>query len=148
MTVDISERKRAERALAERNLQLALAGKAARVGSYAYDVGTDVMQVEEGYAVLHGLPDGTKATTRSEWKARVHNEDLARLETVRRSAAKPSAMGEASMTSSTELSALPARYAGSSRAVSFHMMAIGVRSAWLASALTSRIASWPKNTCA
>ena len=83
MTVDISERKRSERALAERNLQLALAGKAALVGSYAYDVGTDVMQVEEGYAALHGLPDGTRSTTRSEWKARVHPKDLARLETVR-----------------------------------------------------------------
>jgi PAS domain S-box-containing protein len=82
MTVDISERKRAERTLAERNLQLALAGKAALVGSYAYDVGSDVMQVEEGYAALHGLPDGTRSTTRSEWKARVHQEDLARLETV------------------------------------------------------------------
>ena len=33
MTVDISERKKAELALAERNLQLALAGKAALVGS-------------------------------------------------------------------------------------------------------------------
>ena len=37
MTVDISERKKAERALAERNVQLALAGKAGLVGSYAYD---------------------------------------------------------------------------------------------------------------
>jgi PAS domain S-box-containing protein len=83
MTVDISERKRAERVLAERNLQLALAGKAALVGSYAYDVGTEVMQVEAGYAALHGLPDGTRSTTRSEWKARVHRKDLARVETVR-----------------------------------------------------------------
>jgi PAS domain S-box-containing protein len=83
MTVDISDRKRAERTLAERNLQLALAGTAALVGSYAYDVGSDVMQVEEGYAALHGLPDGTRSTARSEWKARVHQEDLARLETVR-----------------------------------------------------------------
>ena len=45
MMVDISERKKAERALAERNVQLALAGKAALVGSYAYDPGTDVMRV-------------------------------------------------------------------------------------------------------
>ncbi|HEX6007002.1 MAG TPA: PAS domain S-box protein [Burkholderiales bacterium] len=80
MTVDISERKKAERTLAERNLQLALAGKAALVGSYAYDVGSDVMQVEEGYAALHGLPDGTRSTTRDELRARVHQEDLARVE--------------------------------------------------------------------
>ena len=83
MTLDISERERAERALAERNLQLALAGKAALVGSYAYDVDPDVMQVEEGYAALHGLPEGTRSTTRSAWKARVHREDLPRLETLR-----------------------------------------------------------------
>jgi PAS domain S-box-containing protein len=83
MTVDISERKRAERNLAERNLQLALAGKAALVGSYAYDAGADVMQVDEGYAALHRLPDGTRSTTRSEWKTHVHRQDLARAEAVR-----------------------------------------------------------------
>jgi len=79
--IDVTERKQAELALAERNMQIALAGKAALVGSYAYDVHTDTMQVDEGYAALHGLP-GT-STTRSEWKTRVHPEDLERLETVR-----------------------------------------------------------------
>jgi PAS domain-containing protein len=39
MKLDISERKRAELALDERNLQLSLAAKAALVGSYSYDVG-------------------------------------------------------------------------------------------------------------
>ena len=79
--IDVTERKQAELALAERNMQFALAGKAALVGSYAYDVDTDTMQVDEGYAALHRLP-GT-STTRSEWKTRVHPEDLDRLETVR-----------------------------------------------------------------
>jgi PAS domain S-box-containing protein len=79
--IDVTERKQAELALAERNMQFALAGKAARVGSYAYDVDTDTMQVDEGYAALHRLP-GT-STTRSEWKTRAHPEDLDRLETVR-----------------------------------------------------------------
>ena len=65
MTVDISERKKAELALAERNLQLALAGKAARVGSFAYDTGTEVMQVSQGYAAIHGLPEGTTEIPRS-----------------------------------------------------------------------------------
>ena len=82
--IDVTERKQAELALAERNMQFALAGKAALVGSYAYDVDTDTMQVDEGYAALHGLP-GT-STTRSEWKTRAHPEDLDRLETVRREA--------------------------------------------------------------
>ena len=70
MTVDISERKKAELALAERNVQLALAGKAGLVGTYAYDSNTDMMQVSEGYAAIHGLPEGTTESSRSEWKRR------------------------------------------------------------------------------
>jgi PAS domain S-box-containing protein len=80
MTVDISERKKAELALAERNTQLALAGKVALVGSYAYDITTGKMQVAEGYAAIHGLPEGTTETTRSAWRSRVHPEDVERLE--------------------------------------------------------------------
>jgi len=82
MTVDISELKKAQRALAERNVQLALAGKAGLVGTYAHDINADVMQVSEGYAAIHGLPEGTTESTRSEWKNRVHPEDLARKLTV------------------------------------------------------------------
>src|SRR5262245_36182405 len=48
MTVDISEHKKTELALVERDTQLALAGKVALVGSYAYDVKTERMQVAEG----------------------------------------------------------------------------------------------------
>jgi len=79
-------REQAELALAERSLQLALAGKAALVGSYAYDVDTDTMQVDEGYAALHGLPEGTVETTRSEWRARVHPDDVARAVDTRKQA--------------------------------------------------------------
>jgi PAS domain S-box-containing protein len=86
MTVDISERKKAEMALTERNAQLALAGRAALVGSYAYDIGADRMQVSEGYAAIHGLPDGTTETTRSEWRTRVHPEDVERVGRLRRRA--------------------------------------------------------------
>ena len=78
MTVDISELKKAQRALAERDVQLALAGKAGLVGTYAHDFNRDMMQVSEGYAAIHGLPDGTTECSRSEWKRRVHPEDLAR----------------------------------------------------------------------
>jgi PAS domain S-box-containing protein len=83
MTVDINERKKAELALAERNAQLALAGKVALVGSYAYDVNADSMRVSEGYAAIHGLPEGTTETTRSEWRRRVHPEDVERLQGLR-----------------------------------------------------------------
>ena len=78
VTRDITERKKAERALAERNVQLALAGKAGLVGTYAYDANTEMMQISEGYAAIHGLPEGTTESSRSEWKRRVHPEDLAR----------------------------------------------------------------------
>jgi PAS domain S-box-containing protein len=86
LTRNISDRKRAEDALAERNLQLSLAGKAALVGSYSYDLGTDVMHVSEGYVALHGLPEGTIETTRREWRARAHPEDVDRVAECRRDA--------------------------------------------------------------
>ncbi len=86
LTRDISERKRAELALAERTLQLALAAKAALVGSYSYDVSTDTLQVSEGFAALHDLPEGTTEITRADWRAGMHLEDLERVEEMRRRA--------------------------------------------------------------
>jgi len=79
LTRNISDRKRAEDALAERNMQLSLAGKAALVGSYSYGVDSDLMHVSEGYAALHGLAEGTVVTTRSEWRSRAHPEDCERV---------------------------------------------------------------------
>jgi PAS domain S-box-containing protein len=86
MTVDITERKKAERALEERNTQLALAGKAGLVGSYAYDVNTGRMQISEGYAAIHGLPEGTTETLRSQWLARVHLDDVEKVQDRRQQA--------------------------------------------------------------
>jgi PAS domain S-box-containing protein len=88
MTVDISERKKAEHALAERNVQLALAGKAALVGSYAYDTKTELMQVSAGYAAIHGFPEGTTEIARSECVAGLHPEDARRLEMLRNQASR------------------------------------------------------------
>jgi PAS domain S-box-containing protein len=86
LTRNISDRKRAEDALAERNMQLSLAGKAALVGSYSYGLDTDVMHVSEGYAALHGLPEGSVVTTRSEWRSRAHPEDRDRVAELRKEA--------------------------------------------------------------
>jgi PAS domain S-box-containing protein len=83
ITRDISERKKTELTLAERNVQLELAGKAALVGSYAYDTDTERVQVSEGYAAIHGFPEGTAEIARSEWEAGVHPEDVGRLEALR-----------------------------------------------------------------
>ena len=31
------------------------------------------MQISEGYAAIHGLPEGTTESSRSEWQAAVHS---------------------------------------------------------------------------
>jgi PAS domain S-box-containing protein len=81
VTRDITEHKQAERALAERNLQLSLAGKFALVGTYTFDVGSGRYQVSPGYAAIHGLPEGTEETNRVEWRTRVLSSDLPAVET-------------------------------------------------------------------
>jgi PAS domain S-box-containing protein len=83
ITNDITERKRAELALVERDAQLGLAGKAARVGSFAIDIATGRVQNSPGYATIHGLPEGTEEFPREEWRSRVHPADLARLDVLR-----------------------------------------------------------------
>ena len=83
LTRDITERKKAELALGERTVQLALAGKAALVGSYAYDTDTEIMQVSAGYAAIHGFPEGTSEIARSECLAGVHRDDIGRVEQFR-----------------------------------------------------------------
>jgi PAS domain S-box-containing protein len=83
VTRDITSRKLAEQALAERNLQLALAGRAGRVGSFAYDIDTERMQISAGYAAIHGFPDGTTEIARSEWQLNMHPEDRVRWEALR-----------------------------------------------------------------
>ncbi len=81
--IDVTDRKRVEQALEERNMQLSLAGKTAGVGSYAYDFGSDLMQVTEGYAALHGLPEGTTETTRRALQERIHPGDRAWIDQIR-----------------------------------------------------------------
>ena len=83
ITHDITERKKAELALAERDAQLQLAGKAARVGSFAIDIATGRVQSSPGYAVIYGLAEGTEEFPRDEWRTRVHPDDLGRLDALR-----------------------------------------------------------------
>ena len=69
--------------LAERNIQLALAGKAALVGSFAYDTDTEIMQISDGYAAIHGFPEGTVEKARSECLADVHPDDIGQVTQLR-----------------------------------------------------------------
>src|SRR5262249_55533420 len=80
---DITERKKAEAVLAERTMQLAIAGRAALVGSFADDVDTERLQNTPGYAAIPRLPDETTEIARSEWQAVMHPEDRVRWETLR-----------------------------------------------------------------
>jgi PAS domain S-box-containing protein len=83
MLVDISERKQAEAKLAERNTQLALAGKAGLVATFTYDVKAERVQISEGYAAIYGFREGTIEIARDQWRALVLPDDLERLESVR-----------------------------------------------------------------
>jgi PAS domain S-box-containing protein len=80
VTRDITYGRQAEQTLAERNAQLALAGKFALVASFAFDVGAGTMQVSPGYAAVHELPEGTEEISRDDWRAGVHPDDLPRVE--------------------------------------------------------------------
>ena len=81
--IDFTDRKLAADMLAERNLQLELAGKIGLVGSYAYDIHSERIQISPGYAAIYDLPDGTTQITRSEWLAAVHPEEVERLQELR-----------------------------------------------------------------
>jgi PAS domain S-box-containing protein len=80
---DITDRKLSEARLAERNIQLTLAAKAGLVGTYAYDADTEIMQISDGYAAIHGFPEGTTEIARSECLAGVHPDDIRRVEQFR-----------------------------------------------------------------
>ena len=85
ITRDITERKRTERTLAERNLQLAIAGKSGLVGTFAFDFDDrEKMQISAGFATIHGFPDGTTEVACREWQLGVHPQDLVRWEELRR----------------------------------------------------------------
>ena len=84
--IDVTERKQAEQALAERNIQLSLAAKAGLVGTYAYDADTEIMQISAGYAAIHGFPEGTTEIARSECLTGVYPDDIGRVEQFRSAA--------------------------------------------------------------
>jgi PAS domain-containing protein len=79
--IDITERKKAEQILAERNAQLDLAHRAARVGSYTYDIQARTMRIARAGAAIYGLFHSTVEFTAQQWFAREHRDDILRLQT-------------------------------------------------------------------
>jgi PAS domain S-box-containing protein len=79
MKLDITERKQAQQALAERNAQLDLAHKAARVGSYTYDIIAGTMRISRASAAIRGLSPSTLEIATDKWGMRVHRDDIQRL---------------------------------------------------------------------
>ena len=78
-----AERRKHEATIAERDAQLALAGKTALVGTYVLNVNTGRAEFSAGYAAIHGLPGDAEEGWRDEWMARVHPDDRARLDALR-----------------------------------------------------------------
>ena len=76
----IGDHKCDEARLAERNAQLDLAGKIARIGSFTYDHATQKLQLSPGCTAIYGLPEGTLEISREDWRALVHPDDLQRLD--------------------------------------------------------------------
>ena len=52
-----AERRKYEATIAERDAQLALAGKTALVGTYVFDLNSGKVQVSAGYVAIYGLPE-------------------------------------------------------------------------------------------
>jgi PAS domain S-box-containing protein len=77
--IDVTERKLAEQVLAERNTQLELTHKAARVGSYTYDISTGMMRFSRANNVTYGLSERTLEVNADQWLSRIHRDDIQRL---------------------------------------------------------------------
>jgi len=80
LTRNVTDRKTAELILEERNIQVALAEKVTLVGTFAYDADSEIMQISEGYAAIHGLPETTTKIARKQCLADVHCDDIGRVE--------------------------------------------------------------------
>ena len=72
---DISERKKFEETLRDREERLRLAQQAAHVGTFESNLQTGVNRWTPELEIMHGLKPGTFAATTSAWEQLVHPED-------------------------------------------------------------------------
>jgi hypothetical protein len=118
----LAQREEAERTLSDRNTQLALAGKVALVGSYAYDVNADEMRISEGYALYTACP-------REQPRRRAVRGGRGCIQRMLGGwsgfVVERCATGRGNTIWSTALCPRTAECGGSSRAASFHTTAMG-----------------------
>ncbi len=77
---DITERRRAEAELRRHQDQLRLAHRAARIGTWHWDVATRQLTWDDGLRQLYGVPSGETVTDLAGFLARVFHEDRERVE--------------------------------------------------------------------
>src|SRR4051812_28599407 len=77
---DITERREAEEALRQSQERLTLAVKAARMGTWRWELDGNSLSWDEGLEALYDLPPGVKITRYEDFLARVHPDDQAFVE--------------------------------------------------------------------
>jgi PAS domain S-box-containing protein len=79
---DITTSKQAGARAADRNTQLDLAGKIAKIGTFTYDHTSQKLQLSPGCAAIYGLPESTHEISHQHWRELVHADDLPRLDAI------------------------------------------------------------------
>jgi two-component system, cell cycle sensor histidine kinase and response regulator CckA len=79
VSLDITERKRAEEALRESQQRFELAQGAGEIGTWDWDAATNETHCSIGHGPLYGLPPSDRAPTFEEWLELIHPEDQARM---------------------------------------------------------------------
>jgi PAS domain S-box-containing protein len=77
---DVTERKRTTALLADSQCRLALATEAARIGIWEWDVSGGAMVCNQQMLELHGLDRPDLLIPRAAWRATIHPDDRARVE--------------------------------------------------------------------
>jgi PAS domain S-box-containing protein len=72
---EITERKKAEAELRQNQEQLWLAHQAARMGTWRWDIGTNVLRWDDGLRELYGLGPGESVSGYDDFISRVHPDD-------------------------------------------------------------------------